>query len=106
MGCCFFALIGALWPRIALAVIWLFFPFIPQSAFQTTVWPVVGFFFLPTTTLAYELVKFYTPTHSIDTPLGLVCLAVGLLHDMGQLGGFRRRQRQTVIKRERFVDPG
>ena len=94
MGCCFFAIIGALWPRVALVCVWFFNVEIPQKAFATQLWPVLGFFFLPTTTLAYELIKWYHPTHQVDNEW-LALLAVAFLYDLGHVGlGMRRRKRE------------
>lgn len=104
MGCCLFAIIGTLWPRLALIGIWLFAPHIPATAFQTIRWPLLGFFFLPTTTFAYELIKYNWG--SIDSPGGLIFMALAFLYDIGHLGGFRRRKRTIIGQRDRFVDPG
>jgi hypothetical protein len=93
MGCCFFAIIGALWPRLALIFIWLFKPAIPNAAFHTTLYPVLGLIFLPTTTLTYELIKYYHPSHSIDNGY-LLFLALAFLYDLGHVGlGMRGRKR-------------
>lgn len=106
MGCCLMALFGALWPRVGLVCVWLFFPAIPGKAFSTNLWPIAGFFFLPTTTLAYELIK--ANVGSIDNPW-LIVLALALLHDLGQLRIFRgprsARPGNTASGRARFVDP-
>ncbi len=90
MGCCLMAIVGALWPRIALVVIWLFYSRVPHTAFHSTLWPVLGFIFLPTTTLAYELIKYNWGI--VDSPLSLIIMGLALLHDVGHLGGFRRKR--------------
>lgn len=93
MGCCFFAIIGALWPRLTLALIWFFKPHIPGMAFQGSFWPVLGLIFLPTTTLAYELIKYLHPSHSIDNEYLLV-MAIAFLYDLGHVGlGMKRRRK-------------
>mgnify|MGYP001547161269 CR=1 FL=1 len=86
MGCCLIGCIGAVWPRLALILIWIFSRTIPQQTFATYVWPILGFIFLPATTLVYELCHFYL--HGIDNPITLVLLA--FLHDVGSVGAGAR----------------
>ena len=104
MGCCLAALIGALWPRVVLICLW--FMDIPGRVFHTMLWPLLGFIFLPTTTLAYELIKF--KVGSIDNPW-IILLAMAFLHDLGQLRIFRGprqpMQGQGSSKHARYVDP-
>jgi hypothetical protein len=93
MGCCFFAIIGALWPRVTLVLIWFFSPAIPHNAFRTSLWPCLGLVFLPTTTLTYELIKYFHPTHGIDNGY-LLFLAIAFLYDIGHVGlGMKGRKR-------------
>ena len=69
-------------------------------------WPVVGFIFLPATTLAYELCK--ARLGGIDSPLCLTLLGLAFLHDLGHFGAFRRRRLKKAPAEERrakFVDP-
>ena len=51
MGC-FFALLALLSPRLALIAVWLFSDLLSR-AFDSWVVPLLGFFLLPWTTLAY-----------------------------------------------------
>lgn len=91
MGCCLIAAIGAIWPRLVLVFIYFFAPEIPRKEFQTVIWPLLGFLFLPTTTLAYELCQYYIgPFPGNFWSLLIVLLA--FLHDLGQLGIARRRR--------------
>jgi hypothetical protein len=90
MGCCLLAVIGGIWPRLALVFLYFFTP-IPSKIFQTTLWPLLGFFFLPTTTLAYELCLTYVgPINYVWT---VVIVLLAFLHDLGQLGVARGRRR-------------
>lgn len=85
MGCCLAVLVGAIWPRLTLILLWLFDPKYFTTAFQTWIFPLLGFIFLPTTTLAYELVKNWSPGGRVDG-YWLILLALGLLHDLGHIG--------------------
>jgi hypothetical protein len=52
MGCCIGLLIGLLVPRVALIIYWIFTPHLGR-AFTHWVWPLLGFLFMPYTTLFY-----------------------------------------------------
>jgi hypothetical protein len=91
MGCCLLAIFGAVWPRLALAYLY-FFTGIPARVFKTTLWPLLGFVFLPTTTLAYELCVNHWG--SAENIWSMVIIIVALLHDVGHLGGFRKRRQR------------
>jgi hypothetical protein len=81
MGCaCLLALLGAIAPRLALILMWLFTPWIGR-AFDNFVLPLLGFIFLPLTTVIYVFVS----------PGGLgtfdwILLIVGILIDLGSYG--------------------
>ena len=53
--CCFVLVLAALGPRFALVMIWIFGDRV-ELAFDSWIWPLLGLFFLPWTTLAYVLV--------------------------------------------------
>jgi len=89
MGCCLFAIIGAIWPRLALAFLYFFTP-IPHRVFQTTLWPLLGFIFTPTTTLAYELCLTYIGP--MDNIWCILIVLLAFLHDLTQLGVARGRR--------------
>jgi hypothetical protein len=91
MGCCILALIGAIWPRLALILIYLFAPQIPHKAFHSLLWPLVGFILLPTTTLAYELCSYYIQGGTSNI-FSIILIALAVLHDLGQFGLTRRRR--------------
>ena len=52
---CLFALMGAFAPRLAFLLLWIFTPLV-NRAFSFWLWPLLGFFFLPFTTLMFVLV--------------------------------------------------
>lgn len=58
MGC-LFALIGGLFPRLALLVLWIARLVLVDAAFNTFILPLLGIIFIPFTTLIYVIV--YVP---------------------------------------------
>lgn len=91
MGCCLFAIIGAVWPRLVLALIYFFAPSIPAKVFHSALLPLAGFILLPATTLAYEVCVYYWGPLERQ-PLSLVVMGLALLSDLSQLGVFRRKR--------------
>jgi hypothetical protein len=84
--CCVLALLALVGPRIVLALLWIFTNYL-NRAFDTFLWPLLGFLFLPWTTIAYAIAQ-----NELGgmTTLGLLTLAVGFLLDIGVLGGGAR----------------
>src|SRR6185436_15256230 len=54
--CCFYTVLILLGPRAAIIVWWLADPVRWQTTFNTFFWPLLGFLFLPWSTLMYVLV--------------------------------------------------
>ena len=52
--CCFLILLGGFGPRIALGAWWIFGDKV-DAAFGSWIWPLLGLFFLPWTTIMYVL---------------------------------------------------
>ena len=84
-------------PRIAIVLVVIFSNYI-GAACQTTVWPVLGFFFMPTSTLAYAF-AWHSGNGTIQG-FGLVVLVIAALIDLGLTGGGaasgRRARRVSV----------
>jgi hypothetical protein len=78
MGC-----LALFFPRVAIILIWLFSDFL-EKAYQTVLWPLLGFFFLPLTTLAYA---WAVNTNGTVDGIYLVVVVVAVLIDLGLLGG-------------------
>jgi|SRR5438552_3244564 len=85
MGC-LVILLGVLWPRVVLAILWLFTNYLSR-AFHTFLWPTLGFFFLPTTTLGYAIAQ---NAFNGVRGVGLFIVIVGVLLDFGVIGGGAR----------------
>jgi hypothetical protein len=62
MGC-LFALLGGLFPRLALLILWIARPARVDAAFDTWLLPLLGIIFLPFATLIYVLL--YTPGRGV-----------------------------------------
>jgi hypothetical protein len=90
VGCLLVLAVLAL-PRTVMVILWLFSSYLSQ-AYGTWIWPLLGFFFLPTTTLAYAVAE---NRYDGLRGIGLVLVVLGALVDLGALGGgrglFRRR---------------
>jgi hypothetical protein len=78
MGC--FALF---FPRLAIILVWLFSGYLGR-AYETVLWPLLGFFFLPLTTLAYA---WAINTNGAVSGVYLAVVVVAVLIDLGLLGG-------------------
>lgn len=65
--------------RTVLLFVWLFTPLV-SLAFTNELWPIMGFLFIPATTVAYLIA--WSPASGV-TGLGWLILAGGLLFDIG-----------------------
>jgi hypothetical protein len=84
-------------PRLALVLVWLFSKYLGE-AYQTVIWPLLGFIFMPLTTLAYAWAWHYG--HGSVAGLGLVVVVIAVLIDLGLLGtsgASRRRMRRPSV---------
>ena len=79
---CLFAIVASLAPRLALVLLWALTPTISQ-AYDSVLWPIFGFLFLPLTTIVYAL--FWTPTGLSE--IGIFFAIVAVLADVGSAGG-------------------
>lgn len=83
---CLFALLTLFVPRLVIFVLWFFSNWF-EGVFETILWPLLGFFFAPTTLLWYSAVQnYYGGTW--DT-LQYVVLALAILIDVSPAGGRR-----------------
>jgi len=86
IGC--FALLA---PRVTLVLIW-FFSDLLQNAYETLLWPLLGFLFMPLTTLAYAW-----SVRATGTVEGwyFALMTVAVLFDLGLIGkGARGRKKE------------
>lgn len=80
---CLVGAIAFFFPRLAIILVVIFSDYI-GNAYQTTIWPLLGFFFLPLTTLAYA---FAINNHGSVSGIYLVLIILTVLMDLGILGG-------------------
>lgn len=83
MGCCF-GCVGVFFPRVALFFIWVLTSLVSR-AFNGILVPLLGFLFLPYTTLVYVLV--YSPGHGGVSGFGWLLVILAFLIDLGAYGG-------------------
>ena len=88
--CCFVTSLFLLGPRAAILVWWLLNPIRWQATFDTLIWPLLGFIFLPWTTLMYVLIA---PGGIILFDWVLLALAVFADIAMYAGGGYGNRSR-------------
>ena len=90
MGCCLVALISLLSPRLALFILWIFGDLLSR-AFSSWVIPLLGFFFLPLTTITYAwIVNSHRPVEGIY----VILIIVAVIIDAGGWGHAEYRRRR------------
>ena len=89
MGC-FVALLALLSPRLALFAVWIFSDWLSR-AFDSWIVPLLGFFLLPWTTLAYAVMWSAGPNGVNGFEVFIVIFA--FLADLGSYAGGSRAER-------------
>jgi len=87
---CFLGCIALAAPRLTIVLIVIFSDYIGH-AYQTTLWPLLGFCFMPLTTLAYAFA--INSRGSVDG-FHLVVVVLAVLMDLGLIGGSARSGRR------------
>lgn len=82
---CLLGLLALGAPRLVIVLLVIFTDYIGR-AFDTFIFPLLGFIFLPTTTLAWALAE---NTRGEVTGLYLVLVVLAVLLDLGMIGGGR-----------------
>jgi uncharacterized oligopeptide transporter (OPT) family protein len=88
---CFVVLLAALFPRVVLALLFFFTTYL-QRAYTSMIILILGFLFLPLTTIVYAyIVNNHLPTDGAY----LIALIIAALFDMGLIGhgAYSRRRR-------------
>lgn len=85
---CLLLILALLTPRVLLILLWLFSSYL-NRAYETALWPILGFCCMPLTTIAYAVVR--NEGGGIhDGWIVLYVLAV--LMDLGVMGGAQHRR--------------
>jgi len=97
---CLLGCLALMAPRVVIILVAIFnLPYF-QYAYKTTIWPVLGFFFMPMTTLAYAWAMHYGNGSVQGAGLAVVIFAA--LLDLGTIGGgasHKKVRRYYVVKR-------
>ena len=78
-------------PRFAIVLVVIFSDYIGH-AYQTALWPFLGFLFMPLTTLAYA---WAINSNGSVAGVYLVIVVIAGLLDLGLVGGSARRRRAS-----------
>jgi hypothetical protein len=92
--CCFVLALGFLGPRFALFVVWLSSGRI-DAAFGSWLWPVLGFLFLPWTTLMYVLA--WGPLQGVSGA-GWILVALGVAADLATYSARESKKRYAAYR--------
>jgi hypothetical protein len=88
---CLFLFVILLFPRIALVLMWLFSNYLQRAFHGGLLVPLIGFLFLPVTTIVYAWeINSGMPLAGIN----LLWLVLAVVFDLGGLGGGAHRQSQ------------
>ena len=87
---CLVLIIFVAFPRLALVLLFFFSNYL-ERAYHGLLLPLLGFLFLPLTTLAYA---WMANTGRPTTGLNLIILIVAVVIDLGGLGGGARYRRR------------
>jgi hypothetical protein len=77
-------------PRFAIILVVIFSDYIGR-AYETTLWPVLGFFFMPLTTLSYA---FAINDNGSVEGMHLVLVVITVLMDLGLVGASSKSRRR------------
>ncbi len=93
---CLVSCIALFTPRLALVLLWLFSDWLGR-AYETTLWPLLGFFFMPYATLGYAW-AWHHGAGSVEG-IGLVVVVVAVLIDLGVVGGSSHEKNRKAARR-------
>jgi len=87
---CLGVLVALIAPRFLIVLLWLFTEFF-NGVFATVLWPILGFFFLPTTLLWYVTVQHYFGG-DWNGAVQIAGIVIALMIDISPASGKRRKQ--------------
>ena len=86
---CLFLVVGLAFPRVILALLFLFTRYL-ERPYHGLLIPLLGFFFLPLTTLIYAYV--INTGHTVEG-IYLAAIVISVIADLGLIGGGTRSRR-------------
>jgi hypothetical protein len=92
---CLLAIFAVLFPRLVMIVIAICTNWF-RSAFDSALWPLLGFLFMPYTTLAY-MAAMLNNHHNVNGGW-LVLVVIAVLIDLGGQGGSARGRRRLKAR--------
>jgi hypothetical protein len=95
---CALAAVAFFFPRVVILLLVLFGTYM-GDAYKTAIWPVLGFFLMPYTTLAYAW-AWHTGQGSVSG-FGLFVVILAVLVDLSTHGGSGKATRTVYIKKKR-----
>ena len=97
---CFVGCLALAFPRVALFLVWLLGGTYLDRAYDSWLLPLLGFFFLPLTTLTFAFgVNSLSPPGQMS-PLAWLLTGLAVLVDIGLLGGGGRSAQQWRERRD------
>lgn len=97
---CLLGCIALSFPRFVIILLVIFSDYIGEANNHKILWPLLGFFLLPLTTLAYAWAWHYG--NGSVQGLGLAVVIIAVFIDLGLLGGSakaRQSKRVVMVKR-------
>jgi len=95
---CLLAGVAFFFPRLVIVLLVIFGDYIGR-AYDTVIWPLLGFFLMPYTTLAYALAM--NSNDRSVSGLYLVLVVIAVLLDLGSWGGGGHSSRVVYVDRRR-----
>jgi len=84
---CLVGCLALVFPRFAVALVWVLGGNYLARAVHPWFWLVLGFFFMPTTVLAFAYAHNSLGAHGQVTPFGWLLVAIAVAVDVGLIGG-------------------
>ena len=89
---CLLLFIVLLFPRVALALLWFSSTYLQRAFHASLLLPLLGFIFLPLTTLVYA---WELNSGMATSGINLLWLLIAVIVDLGGLGGGARHQSRS-----------
>lgn len=89
---CIVILMLLMGPRLVIFLTWFFSPTYFQRAYETALYPLLGFFFMPYTMLCYAIAM--NNLGGVQG-IGMVVVIIGILVDLGVIGKGASSRRQS-----------